>query len=586
MPEPIETRWIEVPTEQYADAIMAATKLGGVENLWFCSGSELAFFQEASARAKALNLPAPRIRTAIHEHVALCQALGEQMITGRPVAVCAHVELGLLNMGGALHIAYRGDYPALIMSGYPPSAYPGSVPGARDNTVFWQQQQWDQGQIIRQYVKWDHKLGVYDNPAMVVTRALQVAQTPQTGPVYLAIPREVGMTPTGGVTRFPGPDLLAPAPGPVPDPTLLREAARLLAAAERPAIVVERSGRNHAAVEVLAELAAEIGAWVASADHKMNISEASGLKASTPRGQSADLSNADVVLVIDKQVPWLPGPNAPGAEAKIIVLDMDPIQRRIALFEFPADLRLAGDSGSTLPLLLEEVRRALTSPQREAAAKRTGSIRQANARRREDAERAAIEDARLPYLSRRWAAYEVGRFIDDDTVVVNEAGEIAFIRRNKPGTMFVGGGGASLGWGAAAAVGAKVARPDLNFVCLSGDGSYNFSVPSAWQWSARQYKAPTLTAVFNNRGYSTGTTTVAQTFPEGYAMRSMDLEGGWFDPPPDYSAECAASGGFGEKVVAPDQVRPALERAWQAVTRDGVPAVLDFWLPKHVTQET
>jgi acetolactate synthase-1/2/3 large subunit len=88
-----------------------------------------------------------------------------------------------------------------------------------------------------------------------------------------------------------------------------------------------------------------------------------------------------------------------------------------------------------------------------------------------------------------------------------------------------------------------------------------------------------LFIVFNNRGYRTGTTDIESVYPEGYAARSRDFTGGWFDPCPNYSGEAAASGCFGEKVTDPDEVGPAIQRGLDA-TRQGVPAVLDVWLPK------
>jgi acetolactate synthase-1/2/3 large subunit len=103
-------------------------------------------------------------------------------------------------------------------------------------------------------------------------------------------------------------------------------------------------------------------------------------------------------------------------------------------------------------------------------------------------------------------------------------------------------------------------------------------------WASMFHKAPVLFIISNNRGYSTGTTQVMRSYPEGYAARATDLTGGWFDPCPNYSGEAAASGAYGEKVTDPNEVGPAIQRGLDAV-KQGVPAVLDMWLPKHVTGE-
>jgi thiamine pyrophosphate-dependent acetolactate synthase large subunit-like protein len=111
-----------------------------------------------------------------------------------------------------------------------------------------------------------------------------------------------------------------------------------------------------------------------------------------------------------------------------------------------------------------------------------------------------------------------------------------------------------------------------------------FGNPQVVTWASKFHKAPVLFIISNNRGYSTGTTQVLRSYPEGYAARTQDVTGGWFDPCPNYSGEAAASGAYGEKVTDPDQVGPAIQRGLKAVS-EGSPAVLDMWMPKHVTGE-
>jgi acetolactate synthase-1/2/3 large subunit len=111
-----------------------------------------------------------------------------------------------------------------------------------------------------------------------------------------------------------------------------------------------------------------------------------------------------------------------------------------------------------------------------------------------------------------------------------------------------------------------------------------FGNPQVVTWASAFHQAPVLFIVSNNRGYSTGTTQILRSYPEGYAARSSDLTGGWFDPCPNYSGDAAASGAYGERVTDPDEVGPAIKRGLDAVA-SGTPAVLDMWLPKHVTGE-
>ena len=92
-----------------------------------------------------------------------------------------HVDVGTLNYGGAIHTAWRGNYPVLITAGTGPRAYPGSMIGARNSPVQWVQEPRDQGGIVRQYTKVDHRLEHQDNPGMMISRLLQIAMSEPKG---------------------------------------------------------------------------------------------------------------------------------------------------------------------------------------------------------------------------------------------------------------------------------------------------------------------------------------------------------------------------------------------------------------------
>ena len=172
-----EAGWTETEAEEWSDAIVAAMKLGGVDNLFFVSGSELSFYQEAIAKAQAKGRLAPRLVTMTHEHVALNAALGNAMVRNQPAATAVHVDVGTLHYGAAIHIAWRGGYPVLMMAGTGPRAFPDSMRGARGSGVQWVQEPRDQGEIVRQYTKMDHRMEHQDNPGLMISRLLQVAMS-------------------------------------------------------------------------------------------------------------------------------------------------------------------------------------------------------------------------------------------------------------------------------------------------------------------------------------------------------------------------------------------------------------------------
>src|SRR5690554_181561 len=126
-------RWAEAPGEEYADAMVASMAAGGVDHLFFVSGSEIAFYQESIAKARTRGHKTLRLITVPHEQVALNAALGFAAVTGRPAATAVHVDVGTQHYGGAIHSAWRANQPVLITAGAPPTALTGSLRGARDD---------------------------------------------------------------------------------------------------------------------------------------------------------------------------------------------------------------------------------------------------------------------------------------------------------------------------------------------------------------------------------------------------------------------------------------------------------------------
>lgn len=567
---------------QAAEALVASMKLNGIDRLWFVSGSELAFFQECGVKHRVLGKPAPQVMTMTHENAALAAACGETIVTGRPSAAAFHVECGLINAGGAIHNADRGHYPVLIMSGYPPSAEMGSVPGARSSYIQWYQQIRDQGELLRQYMRWDHKLAPYDNAGLVISRAVQVMTSEPRGPAYLALPRESAMAPIESA-RFPLVEHLRPAGTPAGDRAELRQAAEWLLRAENPLICVSRYGDNVAGVPALQELAETLGARVMSDAFRMNLPGSHPLSRGAP-GIAPTPPDTDCLLVIETVVPWQPASFNPDSSTRIIRLAVDPIERMTPIYEFPSDLSITADPAKAVPALLEELRSLMTPEQKRRCQTRLERYRAEGQRALSAAVEAADHDRARGILSPRWLSHQIGQTLSPDAIITHELVDSSMFNRSLPGTL-VGTGGSSIGWAAPAAVGVKVAAGDRPVVACIGDGSWMFGNPQVTVWASSFHKAPVLFVVWNNRGYRTGTAEVLRSYPEGYASKEQDLTGGWFDPCPNYSGEAAASGAHGEKVTDPNQVGLAIRRALDAIERDRVPAVLDMWMPKLVSGE-
>lgn len=574
-----EAAWAEVAAEEVSDALVAAMALGGVDYLFFTSGSDIMFWQEAAAKAAALDRPSPKLVNVLHENVTLNAALGHAMVSGRAQATAVHVELGTLSYGGAIHTANRGWYPVLMTAGAAPRAYPGSVRGARDHVVYWLQEVRDQGEIVRQYTKWDYRLESLDNHGLVISRALQMALAEPTGPVYLSVPREVAMQPISGA-RFPTVWQLGVPKPPAANPDGVRQLARWLVDADNPMIVTCRVGRNPAAVPALVRLAELLALPVQDGPQwcdRLNFPFAHPLHRTTP-----PLNEADVVLVLDAQIPWVHGPSGPAADAKVAFVDADPVVAQIPTMEFTADLRLQADAATALDQLYEAAAALLTPADRGRIADRLERAKRLKQERHEAAERAALQGTGGEVITPEWLCYQLAQVVDREAILLDDALSSSwrlqsYYRGDRPGSLFRSGGSAG-GWGIGAALGARLAAPDRDVILAVGDGYYMFGVPFAALWSAAAYRAPFLAVVFENRSYSTGTLQVEDFYPGGYAARA-GFPGGYFDPAPDFAKEAEAVGCYGENVDDPAEVGPALRRGLE-MTRRGTPAVVSVRLPR------
>ena len=579
-----ETRaWAQLPADDFGEALVAAMTAGGVDHVFFISGSEIGFYQEAIAKARALGRRAPVLITITHEYAGLNAALGYAAASGKPAVTAAHVDVGTQHYGGAIHTAWHSGLPVLITAGAPPSSHPGAMRGARDGGGhIWLQQAFDQNGIVRQYTKWEHRLEYQDNPGLIVSRALQVACSAPCGPVYLSIPREISLLPVKGAS-FPTVEQLGIPRPPVADAEGVRQIAQQLLKASNPFVIVSGSGRNPASVPALVELCELLALPVVD----------SALRAyhcfpmSHPLYQrSASLKDADVVLVLEVDVPWMPGPDAPPTEAFVAVVDLDPVKARIPTYEFTANLRLVADSLLAVRATAAQARSMISASDERRIAERRARWSEASRVRRAEAEqRAHSRSARTP-IDPQWLSYHIGQTLGDECMVFDEAlphNRLAdYLRCDRPGSYF-GNPGSSGGWSPGAALGAKLAAPERDVVAVTGDGFYMFSAGNAAISAAVRHGAPYMTIVYQNRSYSTGVTRIASTYPDGFAMKG-GFDGGYFEPAIDFAKEAEAAGAYGENVRDPAEVGPALKRGLEQI-RKGKPALISVWLPRLLQQD-
>jgi acetolactate synthase-1/2/3 large subunit len=490
--------------------------------------------------------------------------------------VLVHVDCGTQALGGAVHNAAKGRVPVLIIAGMSPATQEGEARGSRNEFIQWIQDVRDQRGLVRGYVRYENEIRVGANAPQIVHRALQFAHSEPCGPVYLTAAREVleSEVPPVSIDARQWRPL---APRALSDDAA-REIARALLEAEHPLIVTSYVGRSPLAVQELVGLAEETGAGVLeSVPNYMNFPTDhpcyQGVQWNERR-QNEALALADVVLVIDSDVPWISAVSRPREGARVFHVDTDPLKEQMPLWYIGATLQCQADAA----LALAQVRAAVTSlgADPEVMTQRRARLAEAHTHWQQ-----GVTGREQPgeQLTAEYLVACIRDAVGEDAVVVSESVTNFHVvsqhmRRTRPGTLFSSGGG-SLGYNGGAAVGLKLAKPEALVVAICGDGSYLFAQPSTVHWMSRAYQAPFLHVVLNNGGWRAPRQAVLSLHPEGLAAKAPDIDI-HFPQPPDYAGIAAAAGGaHPETIRSVAEVKPALERALKAIREQQRSAVID-----------
>ncbi|KAL8636759.1 MAG: hypothetical protein Q9228_005883 [Teloschistes exilis] len=516
---------------------------------------------------------------------------GFARLTNKPQAVIVHVDVGTQALGPAVHNASCGRVPVLIFAGLSPYTLEGELHGSRTEFIHWLQDVPDQKAIVSQYCRYTAEIKTGKNIKQLVNRALQFATSDPKGPVYLTGAREVmeeEIEPYQIVQEHWSPVITGTLPQ-----SAVEEIASALIKADSPMIVTGFTGRRQESVGELMSLADLIpGLRVYDAgttemsfpfNHRASVNPA--------WGAGMWLQTADVIVVLDCDVPWIPTQRKPRADARIYHIDVDPLKAQMSLFYIAATARYRADSGAALVQLMnfitsnQGMMMELAEPiyvQRWTA---LGAIHAANL---EGSAAKAVLPAEgfnspinMAYLSAR-----IRDCLPKDTIYATEAvtNHVRMMEQLQPsiaGTSFTKGAG-GLGWSCGAALGMKLAQPDAFMCSITGDGSFIFSHPTAVYWISAHYGLPTLTIVLNNGGWVAPRVSAKIVNPDGLAQKATaeELGIGFGELPPDYGAVAEAAGRgkvWKARIEKAGEVVDALKRAVEVV-KGGRGVVVDVLL--------
>ena len=554
-------------TEMTAEAFLGRLADRGVDYVFANAGTDFAPIIEALSRK---NRKFPRFVTVPHENVAMAMANGYYRLSGKPAAVMVHVTVGTANTICGLMNMARDGVPVLLCAGRTPLTDAGH-PASRNGAIHWGQESFDQGGMVREFVKWDYELRTGQAAGAAVDRALDIAMSEPRGPVYMCLPREVLANDAVPMRR----DNVRPLGTETPTPTqhAIEEAAAIIAKAEYPLIVTAALGRSAEAVEALAALARDFAIPVVQpfatdlnlpTDHPMHLGFDTG----------QHLARADVVVVVNAGVPWMPAITKPKASAKVIHMAVDPLVSRHPYREYEADLLVAGDPVAGLKMLRQALA-GMAKMKNGALDGRRKTVAAAREEMFEKREKFAHSVKDQAPIHPAWLAYCINKAKAKDAVIVNELGTSpARLDLTEP-LSFIGSGLAGgLGAGIGTALGAKLAAPKREVIACVGDGSYMFGNPVPFHFVARAENLPTLTVVANNHQWLAVRMSTLAVYPDGAAAKANVMPVQDLNPSPDFERVIESCGGYGEKVEGPGDLSAALERGLDKV-RSGTPALLN-----------
>lgn len=518
------------------ELIALALKRAGVSHLFTLNGGHI-WSILVGAQEHGL-----RIIDVRHEQAAAFAAEGWAKVTRQCGVAAVTAGPGVTNSTSALAQAQSGDSPMFVVGGRAPVSRWGM--GSL--------QEMDHVQVVKSITKKALTLGSAEEAYSTTADCVRTALSRRTGPVFMDVPLDVlfGAADVPEATEHLIPDL-----GPVPDPDEVQKIARLLLLADRPAVIAGASVWWAHAEDDLKHL-------IEGAHLPLNVNGMargvlpSGHPLFFPRARGKALGEADLILVIGAQLDFRLNWGQPpvfASEAKLVYIDVDDFRKHR-----PAEAALYGDLRASVAALATAAAGIPERTQWVAHLRESEAAARARDAAMTQSDSSPVHPARL--------VAEVDRYCDPDSIFVGDGGDFVsfagrLIERSKPGLWVDPGPFGCLGSGPAYAMAAKLAHPQRQVILLAGDGALGFSMME-FDTMVR-HRIPVVCVVGNNGIWAL----------EKHPMLNMlglsvaaDLA-----PRTRYDKVVDALGGYGVMIDRPDQIRPALDRAFAS----GLPACIN-----------
>jgi acetolactate synthase-1/2/3 large subunit len=515
---------------------LAAARAHGVERMFTLSGAHVFPFYDAATKADP---PMPIIDVR-HEQSAVFAAEATAKLTRRPGLAVLTAGPGVTNGVSAVTTAHFNGSPLLVLGGRAPAFRWGS--GAL--------QELDHPPLLASVTKSARTVSDVGQLAEAVDAALRLARQPHRGPVFLDVPMDQLFSRAQAVpSTIAGPQ---PA-GAQPDPDDLAAIADLLAAAQRPVLVLGSDVWMDGAEDAARRLVETVGLPVITNGMGRGIVPA-GHPRLVARARSRAFAEADLVLVAGTPLDFRLGYGVfggkDGAAPAPVVHVAD------AAAQLATHCPLAASAAGDLTLVLDGIRGTWEKlPDQPSYATWADALRAAaDAALAADAE--LLTTAATPLHPARIYG-ELGRRLAEDAVVIGDGGDFVsfagrFVEPAQPGGWLDPGPYGYLGTGLGYAIAARLARPAAQVVLLLGDGAAGFSLMDVD--TLVRHRLPVVLIVGNNGVW--GLEKHPMQFLYGYDV-AADLT-----PGTRYDEVARALGADGETVSEPDRLGAALDRAF------------------------
>jgi thiamine pyrophosphate-dependent acetolactate synthase large subunit-like protein len=523
----------------------------------------------------------PQVIECLQEEIAVAVAFGYARATGKLTPTAVHNVVGTMHAAMAIYEAWVGRTPVMVFSGTGPMSMPERRPW-----IDWVHTALVQGNLVRDYVKWDDQPHDPESVPESFMRAYKAAMTEPRGPVYIAL--DAGWQEAQLEQPIPIPNVAkyAPPTGVQGDPGALKEVARLIAEAELPIILADRLGRNPNAVASLVELAEAGSIPVMDLGGALNFPNTHPMDVTGTNviGEAdlivmLDVDQPEVSLVARERYPRGRGRSRVKAGAKVVAVGLTDMLIRSTTVDFgslyPMDLNVAADTSLALPVITEEVRSRVN---KGTAEKRATLVRaRKEPARKRWAEELQHEFANNP-ISHARLAEETWKAIKGDNWIVQGNAE-GWVRRSwevdRPGSVVAAGGAAGLGTGLSRAVGVGLAARDQGGYCVAFNGDGDWLYDPNCLWTAVHHNIPVLAIVIDNGGY------IGEGGHVSYIsqQRERSTENSHIavhiqNPRIDLAGMARAQGAHAEAVERPDELGAALARAIKVVKEESTAALL------------